>query len=159
MAELWILLIQFAVPLFFLGVAFWVGNLIAKRHEKSLRERSEYVAHVRCSDLNQFENPQAQTAILVTAEITMGIDHFRGFLGQLKNIFGGEIKSYQKTLDRARREIIMQLLEKADAAGHNAVANLRLEFVDISGKANATKRASMVTIMGYGTAYSSEPRA
>ena len=157
MTEALIILAQFIVPLLFLGVAFFIGNFIAKRHDQPLKQRAEQVSHVYCSDLNQFAsvNFQARHAMLICADVTLGIDHFRGFLGKLKNIFGGEVKSYQKTLDRARREAMMQLLEQTHAAVHNAIANLRMEFVDISGNANMAQKASMVTILAYGTAYTS----
>lgn len=145
---------QFILPLLILVVAFLAGNRIASRHEKQLQIRQEAVAHIRTTDLNRFfEADPAVEACLCTAEVTLGIDYFRGFLGRLKNIFGGEVRSYQKTLDRARREAVMKVVEQADQAGYNALANLRLEFVDISGSANMSKRPAMVTILAYGTAY------
>lgn len=148
------ILIVYFFPLLFLAVAFFAGNFIGSRHEKRLAERQKTVSHIRTTDLNRFNNPDhAILANLFTAEVTLGIDHFRGFLGSLKNIFGGEVRSYQKTLDRARREALMQVVEQAHQAGYNAVANIRLEFVDISGKANMVRRASMVTIIAYGTGY------
>lgn len=147
-------LATYSIPLLILAVAFFAGNVSASRHEKSLLERQETVAHIHTTDLNRFSQPDPTIqANLFTAEVTLGIDHFRGFLGRLKNIFGGQIRSYQKTLDRARREALMRVIEQAHFAGYNAVANLRLEFVDISGKANRVKRASMVTIIAYGTGY------
>ncbi|MDF3128018.1 heavy metal-binding domain-containing protein [Kiritimatiellaeota bacterium B1221] len=151
MLEIWA---AYIFPLLILAVAFFSGNMIASRHEKSLSARQLILAHIRTTDLNRFFEPDHRIqAQLFTAEITLGIDHFRGFLGSLKNIFGGQIRSYQKTLDRARREALMQVIEQSHSAGYNAVANLRLEFVDISGKANMAKRANMVTIIAYGTAY------
>lgn len=148
------LIIDMLLPLLILAVAFFAGNVISSRHDKQLRERQQQVGHIRTTDLNRFYKPDSGIqAQMFTAEVTLGIDHFRGFLGSLKCIFGGQIRSYQKTLDRARREALMQVVEQAAATGYNAVANLRLEFVDISGKANMVKRASMVTIIAYGTGY------
>lgn len=71
----------------------------------------------------------------------------------MKNIFGGEVKSYQATLDRARREAILRIMEEAHANGFQAVANLRIAFVDISGNATMAKKASMVTIQASATGY------
>lgn len=161
MGDLIIVLIYFGGPLFMLGIAFFAGNSIAKKHNKRMEDRQLVVAHIRTTDLRSFIHPQSGSAPpeLLCAEITLGIDHFRGFLGKLKNIFGGEVKSYQMTLDRARREAILQVVEQAHAAGMNAVANLRLEFVDISGNANMAKKASMVTILAYGTGYRSNQDA
>ncbi|MEX2607417.1 MAG: heavy metal-binding domain-containing protein [Kiritimatiellia bacterium] len=161
MGDLFIVLIYFIGPLFLLVIAFFAGNSIARTHNKRMEERQQVVAHIRSTDLKSYIHPQlgSVTPELLCAEVTLGIDHFRGFLGNLKNIFGGEVKSYQKTLDRARREAILQVIELAHAAGMNAVANLRVEFVDISGNANMAKKASMVTILAYGTGYCSKQDA
>ncbi|MDA3874193.1 MAG: heavy metal-binding domain-containing protein [Kiritimatiellae bacterium] len=161
MADLLIALLYFGGPLFLLVIAFFAGNSIARKHTKRMEERQQVVAHIRSTDLKSYIRPQSggPDPALLCAEVTLGIDHFRGFLGKLKNIFGGEVKSYQKTLDRARREAMLQVIEQAHSAGMNAVANLRVEFVDISGNANMAKKASMVTILAYGTGYCSEKDA
>jgi uncharacterized protein YbjQ (UPF0145 family) len=159
--ELIIALFYFVGPLFLLGFAYFMGNAIARKHEKSLQERHQTVAHIRSTDLKRYVRPQSGgiPPALFCAEVTLGIDHFRGFLGKLKNIFGGDVKSYQKTLDRARREAILRVIEQVHAAGMNAVANLRVDFVDISGNATRANKASMVTILAYGTGYCSEKDA
>lgn len=161
MGELLIVLLYFGGPIVLLAVAFFAGNSIAKKHNKRMEDRQQVVAHIRYTDLKRYIHPHTGSPPpeLLCAEVTLGIDHFRGFLGKLKNIFGGEVISYQKTLDRARREAILQIIELAHAAGMNAVANLRVEFVDISGNANRTKKASMVTILAYGTGYCSKQDA
>ncbi|MCC5849836.1 MAG: heavy metal-binding domain-containing protein [Verrucomicrobia bacterium] len=161
MSHLLLFLVYFVVPLLLLVIAFFGGNAIALNHNKRLEARQQLVDHIRITDLKGYIRPQPGrcTPGLFCAEITLGIDHFRGFLGKLKNILGGEVKSYEKTLDRARREAILQVMEQAHAAGMNAVTNLRLEFVDISGNANRAKKAAMVTIMAYGTGYCSEQDA
>lgn len=161
MADLIIVFIYFGGPLLLLVIAFFAGNGIARRHNQQLEDRQRQVAHIRSTDLKVFIRPETggPDPALLCAEVTLGIDHFRGFLGKLKNIFGGEVKSYSKTLDRARREAILRVIEQAHAASMNAVANLRVEFVDISGNANMAKKASMVTILAYGTGYCSQKDA
>jgi uncharacterized protein YbjQ (UPF0145 family) len=140
-----------------LGLAFFAGNRIARRHETLMAKRQQALGNIQISDTAVYLNPDlsAPTPMMLHSEVTLGIDHFRGFLGNLKNIFGGEVKSYQATLDRARREAILQIQEQAAAHGHNAVANLRIAYVDVSGNATMTKKASMVTIQASGTGYRS----
>lgn len=135
--------------------AFLAGNWIARRHEADLAQRSLAVAGIRTTDMKRLMDPISgpQPPQLVVSEVTLGIDHFRGFLGKLKNIFGGEVRSYQETLDRARREVITRLLEEAHAQGFNAIANLRINFVDISGNATMAQKASAVSIIASGTAH------
>ncbi len=143
------------IPALGLLCAFLAGNWIAGRHEANLAQRSHAVAGIRMTDIKHMLDPVSgpQPPRLIVSEVTLGIDHFRGFLGKLKNIFGGEVRSYQATLDRARREVITRLLEEAYLEGFNAVANLRINFVDISGNATMAQKASAVSIIASGTAH------
>lgn len=157
-----ILFILYAViPALGLLGAFFAGNWITGRHEADLAQRSQTVAGIRITDMKRMLDPThgPQPPTLVVSEVTLGIDHFRGFLGKLKNIFGGEVRSYQATLDRARREVITRLLEQAHAEGFNAIANLRIDFVDISGNATLAQKASAVSIIASGTAHYAETSA
>lgn len=149
------------VPALGLLGAFFAGNWITGRHEADLAQRADAVAEIRMTDMKRMMDPVSgpQPPALIVSEVTLGIDHFRGFLGKLKNIFGGEVRSYQATLDRARREVIMRLLEQAVAQGYNAVANLRIDFVDISGNATLAQKASAVSILASGTAHYSKTGA
>jgi uncharacterized protein YbjQ (UPF0145 family) len=149
--------IYLILPLTLLAGAWAAGSWIARAHEKNMAQRQQQVAHIRTTDTRQWLEPDPTQPVcgLVTSEVTLGIDHFRGFLGRLKNIFGGEVRSYQSTLDRARREALLRLSEQAHAMGCNAIANVRVGFADISGNANMTKKASMVSILASGTAYTS----
>ena len=155
MADLVFLAIYFGGPLLMLGLAFFAGNAIAKRHEKDMDERNSALSHMQVSDISTYFNPDTTKTppLLLHSEVTLGIDHFRGFLGNLKNIFGGEVRSYQATLDRARREAILRIKEEAHTHGFNAIANLRVAFVDVSGNATLKKKASMVTIQASATGY------
>lgn len=158
---LFFLLFYIFLPVLLLLGAMFAGNFIAARHEADLRKRNATVAHIRATDTRMMLDAKAgvSPATLVTSEVTLGIDHFRGFLGKLKNIFGGEVRSYQTTLDRARREAVTRIMEQAHAKGFNAVANLRVDFADIGGNATMTQKAAMVTILAVGTAYHAETHA
>jgi len=143
------------IPVALLLVAMLVGRAITSRHEADLARRQAVVAHIRTTDIRVMLDPVPgdHPPMLVTSEVCLGIDHFRGFLGNLKNIFGGEVRSYAATLDRARREVIMRLLEEAHRHGYNALANLRIEFADISGNATAARKATSVSILAAATAH------
>lgn len=143
------------IPAAVLLAAWIIGNLITAHHEESLKRRQEDVAHIRVTNMKTLIDSVAgdRPPALITGEVTMGIDHFRGFLGKLKNIFGGEVRSYQTTLDRARREVVMRLIEEAHKLGYDAVANMRIDFADISGNATRSQKASSVSILGSATAY------
>jgi uncharacterized protein YbjQ (UPF0145 family) len=70
----------------------------------------------------------------------VGKDLFAG----LKNIVGGELKAYTELLQESRDEALERMVKQAEAAGANAVLNVR--FVTSSITAGAAE------ILAYGTA-------
>ena len=67
----------------------------------------------------------------------------------LKSLVGGEIRSYTKLLEDARRQAVDRLVASATAAGANAVVMMRFDSSEI-GK-------TMSEIVAYGTAVVAEP--
>jgi len=148
-------LIGLLCGLLLLAVTLVTGHLAARAHEDNMRRRLPAVAHMRCTDLAAMPDAVAGPSPpqLITSEVCLGLDHFRGVLGQLKSLVGGEVRSYQRVLDRARREVTLRLLEQAQQQGFNALANLRIDFVDVSGTALTRRKASMVSVLATATAY------
>lgn len=62
----------------------------------------------------------------------------------LKNIVGGELKSYTQLLEEARSEAMQRMIKQAEQLGANAVVNLRF------ATSNITQGASELYV--YGTA-------
>ena len=62
----------------------------------------------------------------------------------LRSLAGGEVKSYTKLLEDARREAIDRLVESATAAGANAVVMMRFDSSEMG--------QTMSEIVAYGTA-------
>jgi uncharacterized protein YbjQ (UPF0145 family) len=68
----------------------------------------------------------------------------RDILAGLKNIVGGELKSYTALLAESRNEALDRMVEQARAAGANAVVNVRFATSNIA--------AGAAEVMAYGTA-------
>ena len=68
----------------------------------------------------------------------------RDILAGLKNIVGGELKSYTMLLNESRSEAVDRMVEQARAAGANAVVNIRFSTSNIA--------AGAAEVMAYGTA-------
>lgn len=68
----------------------------------------------------------------------------KDFLAGLKNIVGGELKSYTELLQESRAEATQRMLQSAEAIGANAVLNVRYQTTSIAQGA--------AEIMAYGTA-------
>ena len=68
----------------------------------------------------------------------------KDLLASLKNIVGGELTSYTELLLEARKEATERMVEQAEAAGANAVLNVRFSTSSITQGA--------AELLAYGTA-------
>lgn len=76
---------------------------------------------------------------------TVRAKHFgRDMMAGLKNIFGGELKGYTELLSESRDEAVERMVAQANAAGANAVLNLRF--------ATSSVAAGAAELFAYGTA-------
>ena len=68
---------------------------------------------------------------------------------QLRGLVGGEVASYTKLLEDARRQAVDRLVQTAAATGANAVVMMRFDSSEIG--------TTMSEIVAYGTAVVVEP--
>ena len=143
------------LPVLILLLLGWtVGRTAERLHFRSIRQREEALAHVLVTDVRTFPpaaDPSAHAAV-VMSEVVIATDYLKTFLAGLRKIVGGELRSYESLMARARREVVLRLMEQAVALGYDAVCNVRLNTADIGG-GTMRKRAAMVELMATGTAY------
>ncbi|MCH9672565.1 MAG: YbjQ family protein [Gammaproteobacteria bacterium] len=60
----------------------------------------------------------------------------RDIMAGLKNIFGGELRGYTELLNESREQALARMLEQAEAAGANAVLNVRFSTSSIAAGAS-----------------------
>ena len=143
-------------PLLLILLAVITGRTVEYRHFRALTRREQTLSHVLLTDLKTFPHgaDPTITPMLVGGQVVIATDYFKSFLAGIPKIFGGELKSYESLLERARREAVLRLLEEADRNGCNTVCNLRLNFADIGMMAGpGGKGAAMVEVFANGTAY------
>ena len=73
-------------------------------------------------------------------------------LASLRNIFGGKVAAYESLVDRARREAVLRMKEKAPNA--DIVLNTRIETSTIGRSANSRRSIGSIEAIAYGTAVS-----
>lgn len=99
-------------------------------------------------DITNIETIPGKTIVahygLVSGSTVRSKNAFRDIGASLKNIFGGELKSYTKLLDETRQEAVSRMTEQAKALGANAVVNVRFATSDVA--------AGAAEIYAYGTA-------
>ncbi len=145
-------MLQLVITLVLLLLTFGSGSLIERKHYQRIKARE-----LKFKDMliTNFENIpyawNANEARLVTSNVVISLDYFKRFVANLRKIFGGNIVTYEPLMDRARREAIIRLKEKASQRGYNAIINLRLESSQIANSLSP-KQTAGIEILAYGTA-------
>ncbi len=141
------------VPVFLLlALGLFVGGWNERRHLRSLDRREEAFKHMIVNNLKRVTEPDsASQATMVIGSAVIASDYLKTFLTNLRNLVGGEMRSMQSLMIRARREAIVRMLEQATQIGATEVWNVRLEFCSIS-QMRGKRGAASVEILAYGTA-------
>jgi uncharacterized protein YbjQ (UPF0145 family) len=141
------------LPFVLIGLGYLVGHWREQCHLKSLALREEALGHIVVTDLKTVADAEtASSGCLVMGEAVIATDYFKSIAMQLRNLIGGEMKSMQSLVDRARREAIVRMLEQAHRAGATEVHNVRLETSNIRSGAPKAKAAISVEMLAFGTA-------
>lgn len=147
-------MVELIITAFFLGLGYFVGSAREKAHFKYLDQREKELAGIFVSSLKTLPpNWNARNAQLVGGTAVIATDYFKTFAAGLRNLFGGRIRSMETLVERARRQAVIRMLEEAQAAGANAVWNVRLETSTIG---NSKGKPSAIEVMAYGTALIAE---
>ncbi len=132
------------VVLLLLG--FVVGRARERRHWNELDEREERVSSVMLVDTGTAPGGlEPVYGDLVAGSAVIGTDYLKQWMSSWRKVFGGELKSYQTVLTRARREASLRMVEQAFDLGARAIINVRYETSQISGPLAASE------ILAYGT--------
>jgi uncharacterized protein YbjQ (UPF0145 family) len=135
-----------------LGVGYTAGTIAEKRHYKSIEKRENKFLKlpvVTMKDAFDKNSPILRTR-LVQGSAVISIDYFKRMLAALRNIVGGEVKSYETLVDRARREATLRMKKMAWDA--DIILNLRIETSAIGNSANRRKAIGSIEAIAYGTA-------
>lgn len=144
-------LIQLGVFIALLAAGYGFGRRAERKHYDSIRAREDALRHVLV--LNERLPPPGFAhcdATLVCGNVVVSVDYFKTVVAGLRNLVGGHISAYESLLDRARREAILRMQERAEALGAQAVINMKFETSRVSG--NAGQAIGSVEVLAYGTA-------
>lgn len=136
----------------FLFATWFVGELLERRHLASLERRERRARNfpaTTCTSLPGFDPVEAT---LVTGSVVVSPDYFRRFAAAIRNLFGGSIPGFERTLERGRREAILRMKETAHAAGYRAVVNVRVETARLVSSTQNGKGTTGVEMLAIGTA-------
>lgn len=146
------------LPAVVLFVGWLVGHLSETKHERSLAAREEALKDIETTDLRNppgFAGAEGPCS-LVSGEAVVASDTFKTWVFGLKNIVGGESETFTRLFDRARREALLRMKERARELGCDAVCNVRFDSADIGGNATSDakkKNSNMAVALVSGTAW------
>jgi uncharacterized protein YbjQ (UPF0145 family) len=141
------LLLSLAITAGLILLGYIVGTARERSHLTDLDRREAASSSVTVVDVKQLPpGVQAATGVLVSGEVVIATDYFKAVMAALRNIIGGEVKTYQTMLNRARREARLRMIEQAQQLGSELVINVRFEWSDVGPKSASAE------IFCYGTA-------
>lgn len=140
-------IIVFAV---LLSLGYFFGRYAEKSHYKSIQERENKLLQLPTTSSKYIfgENRDVQRCHLANGSMVVSVDYFKRILAGLRNVFGGNVQSYETLIDRARREAVLRLKESCPEA--DQIINLRLETSSITK--GSGKQIGSVEVLAYGTA-------
>lgn len=137
--------LRLGVPLALLFVGLAVGTFLEQRHLRELTQREARTTHVVLSDLRTLPPGLAvNSAMMVSGNVVVATDYFKRVAAGLRNLVGGEVKSYRLVMDRGRREARLRMIEEAERMGASTIINVRY--------LTSTVANGSAEIMCYGTA-------
>jgi len=148
------IMIPLGIPL--IGIIF--GRINEKRHFRQLDLADAEYSDIFVTQLKTFPEmaTNSKPPQMLVAEVVIATDWMKSFVAGIVNLFGGEIKAYQRMQERARREALVRLQSQARELGYNGLCNLRIDTAAISGgAASSTKKNAIVVapIIASATAY------
>lgn len=136
-----------------LVLTYATGSAIEKKHFKSIikREKSRIEQPLVSFDKKSFDSDKKIKKIeFVTGEVVISGDYFKTFVSAFRNFLGGRMVSYESLLDRARREAILRMREKAPHA--SIIVNTKIESTMLNNISDTNSYLPQVAVIAYGTA-------
>ncbi|MDR2757555.1 MAG: YbjQ family protein [Planctomycetaceae bacterium] len=146
-------------PLMCIACSIWIES----SHFKALVNAERELSDMLLSDLKTLPpNWHPTGAIFICENVVIANDYFKAFLWFFRKIIGGRSRSFERLVERGRREVTVRLLREAKKCGANVVWNVRYETSIVrtnyswagGNNNNNTKSMAGVEIIAYGTAFS-----
>jgi uncharacterized protein YbjQ (UPF0145 family) len=143
-------MVDIIVLFILLALGYVFGSINERRHYQSIKAREKQYQQLFIRNTNKHANYANFRGQLVTGSVVISVDYFKRMLAGLRNIFGGQVSSYESLLDRGRREAMLRLQEQSAKLGAMTINNVRYETSSISK--NARGGIGSIEVLAYGTA-------
>src|SRR3989338_10531611 len=109
-------LIVWGIGFVFFGISYFIGSHNEKVHFKNIVEREKALVLLPAVTFKQPEGRPIANTKLVMGNVVIAGDFFKQVVAQLASIFGMRISVAESMVDRARREAVLPIKEKAVGA-------------------------------------------
>jgi len=142
---------QFLIFIILVCLGYIGGTIAEMRHYRSIVTREKQFLKLPAVTINRMieKDAKIKSVEMVQGSAVISVDYFKRILAALINFFGGEVKSYESLVDRARREATLRMKEKALNA--DIILNTRIETTTIGRNANRRKSIGSIEAIAYGT--------
>lgn len=142
---------QFLIFIILICIGYIGGTIAEMRHYRSIIAREKEFLKLPTVTIDRIiqEDAEIKSVEMVQGSAVISVDYFKRILAALINFFGGEVKSYESLLDRARREATLRMKEKALNA--DIILNTRIETATIGSSANRRNSIGCIEAIAYGT--------
>ena len=106
-------------------------NEATKRHN----ELQLQIDSIKLTTTPSYPNYEVEEVLdVITSECVFGMNIFRDFFAEVRDVFGGRSAASQKVLRDARRTCLSELKKEAFEMGGDAIIGIDLDYSEISGK-------------------------
>jgi uncharacterized protein YbjQ (UPF0145 family) len=143
---------QLIIFVVLIAIGYAAGTIAERKHYRSIEKREQDFLNLPAVTIKNagHHDEEIEKSELVAGNAVISLDYFKRFLAGLRNIFGGEVMSYESLVDRARREAVLRMKDMAGRA--DIILNLRIETSVIGQSANSRRSIGSVEAIAYGTA-------
>lgn len=141
---------ELVITLILISLGYFFGRRAEKKHYKSIISREKIMNSLPAMASRMPPQDGNYDQVLVSGSVVIANDYFKMFVAGLRNLFGGQMSSYETLLDRARREAVLRMKDEAQLLGASAVFNVKYETSNISGQSK--KKMPAIEVHAYGTA-------
>ena len=150
---------QLIIFLVLLGIGYGAGRWAERSHLKKLGERERAHGLLVTNLRTVPEGWVVRRATLVHGQAVISSDYFKTFVAYLVGLVGGELRTLETLVDRARREATLRAIESAREQGANALWNIRYETSDVARGTGGRAGLIAAEVFAWGTALWVEPAA
>ena len=129
------MLIYNGIQVIGIGLAGWLlATWFEHRHFKSMDQREIPLGDISTTTAKHPPPGEPQGAALLIGSVVVAHDYFRTVVIFFRRLIGGNIRPYERLVERGRREALIRLKEEADLRQCDKIINVRFATTAVSGR-------------------------